>query len=99
MSKSLPRNYKPSDIESFMNPKQQEYFRQKLIQWRDELLAESNLTIQNLQEGSSQSPDVADRASMETDRTVELDRPEAWIDEHCVRPPKKEDVTPATLWT
>jgi DnaK suppressor protein len=55
-----------------MNAKQREYFRRRLLRWRDELLVESNQTLQSLQEASLQSPDIADRASAETDRAVEL---------------------------
>ena len=55
-----------------MNAKQREYFRQRLLRWRRELLRETNQTLQNLQEDSLQAPDIADRASAETDRAVEL---------------------------
>ena len=55
-----------------MNAAQREYFRRRLVRWRDELLHESNITLQHLQEESVQSPDIADRASAETDRAVEL---------------------------
>ena len=55
-----------------MNPMQQEYFRQKLLRWRAELLQESTETLQHLQEESLAEPDVADRASLETDRSLEL---------------------------
>ena len=55
-----------------MNASQREYFRRRLLRWRDELLRESNVTLQHLQEESVQSPDLADRASAETDRAVEL---------------------------
>ncbi len=55
-----------------MNPKQLEYFRRKLFQWRTELLDESNQTLVHLQEESGQAPDFADRASTETDRSIEL---------------------------
>lgn len=55
-----------------MNPTMREYFRQKLINWRAELQAESSETLNNLQEESSVSPDIADRASVETDRSLEL---------------------------
>ena len=72
MAVKLPRNYQPSDDEPFMNAKQREYFRRHLLAWRDELLRETNNTLQNLQEDSLQSPDIADRASAETDRAVEL---------------------------
>jgi DnaK suppressor protein len=55
-----------------MNPMQLEYFRQKLLRWRAELLEESNETLQHLQEESLSEPDIADRASLETDRALEL---------------------------
>ncbi len=69
---TLPPDYKPSDDEEFMNPLQQEYFRQKLENWRSELLDEASETRQNLQETSSLEPDLADRASVETERSLEL---------------------------
>lgn len=68
----LPQNYTPSEDEPFMNPSMREYFRQKLLRWRAELLAESNETLNSLQEGGIQEPDIADRASAETDRALEL---------------------------
>ena len=55
-----------------MNAKQLRYFRQRLVIWREELLRESNMTLQHLQEESLQAPDIADRASAETERSVEL---------------------------
>ena len=72
MAVKLPKNYQPSDDEPFMNAKQREYFRRHLLAWREELLQDTNNTLQNLQEESLQSPDIADRASAETDRAVEL---------------------------
>ena len=68
----LPQNYRPTEKESFMNPMQQEYFRQKLLQWKHELLDESNQTLQNMTEESLAQPDLADRATAETDRALEL---------------------------
>ena len=68
----LPQNYRPSEREPFMNPMQQEYFRQKLLQWKNELLDESNQTLQNMTEESLAQPDLADRATAETDRALEL---------------------------
>src|SRR3546814_2877583 len=62
----------PTDEEPFMNPMQCEYFRQKLLAWRSELLQESTETLQHLQEESLAEPDIADRASLETDRSLEL---------------------------
>ncbi len=64
--------YSPSDKETFMNPTMVEYFRQKLLRWRTELLNESNETLMHLQEGGKSEPDIADRASTETDRSIEL---------------------------
>ena len=65
--------YKPTDKEKFMNPVMKEYFRQKLINWREELLKESEQTIENtLQTTELQKPDIADRASAETDHALEL---------------------------
>ena len=72
MPPKLPKHYRPSAKEPFMNAKQREYFRQRLLRWRSELLRETNQTLQNLQEDSLQAPDMADRASAETDRAVEL---------------------------
>lgn len=68
----LPPDYRPGDDEPFMNPTMREYFRQKLITWRTDLQVESSETLNNLQEESSVSPDIADRASVETDRSLEL---------------------------
>ena len=72
MRVTLPASYRPSDSEPFMNPRQQEYFRQKLLRWKQELLEESNMTLQSLQEESLAQPDLADRATAETDRSLEL---------------------------
>lgn len=66
------KGYKPSEKEEYMNKNQLEYFRQKLLKWRDELLAESQETINNLKEENWREPDLADRASLETDAAVEL---------------------------
>ncbi|HUL07574.1 MAG TPA: RNA polymerase-binding protein DksA [Candidatus Acidoferrum sp.] len=68
----LPPDYRPSEDEEFMNPMQREYFRQKLLSWRSELLQESSETLKHLQEESLSEPDIADRASLETDRSLEL---------------------------
>jgi RNA polymerase-binding transcription factor len=68
----LPPDYRPSDGEEFMNPFQVEYFRQKLLRWRAELLAESTETLQHLKEESLAEPDLTDRASLETERAIEL---------------------------
>ena len=72
MNVTLPPDYKPSDKDDFMNSMMLEYFRQKLLRWRAELLNESNETLQNLQAGGTLEPDIADRASIETDRSLEL---------------------------
>jgi len=69
---TLPPDYRPSEDEEFMNPLQLEYFRQKLLRWRAELLREANGTLASLSEGGITEPDIADRASVETDRALEL---------------------------
>ena len=66
------KNYKPSEKEPFMNERQREYFRAKLLAWKEEILRESKLTLQTLQEENVNHPDLADRASSETDRAIEL---------------------------
>jgi DnaK suppressor protein len=68
----LPPDYKPTEKEKFMNPVMLEYFRQKLLRWRAELLEESSETIKEMQEDNLQKPDLADRASAETDHALEL---------------------------
>ena len=68
----LPEDYRPTEDEEFMNPLQVEYFRQKLIRWRSELLADSAETLRSLQEESLLKPDLTDRASLETERSIEL---------------------------
>ena len=68
----LPPDYRPTEKEKFMNPVMLEYFRQKLLRWRSELLVESNETIKEMQEDNLQKPDIADRASAETDHALEL---------------------------
>jgi DnaK suppressor protein len=68
----LPDDYQPVEGEPFMNERQQEYFRRKLMDWREDLLAGSRDTIEALQDGTRAIPDVADRASEETDRALEL---------------------------
>jgi DnaK suppressor protein len=64
--------YRPSDKEPFMNDRQREYFRQKLMAWREEILKEAKETLVHLQEENQNHPDLADRASSETDRAIEL---------------------------
>jgi len=68
----LPEDYRPAEDEPFMNERQVEYFRRKLIAWREELLDESRGTVAVLQGDTRNIPDVADRASEETDRALEL---------------------------
>lgn len=72
MSVKLPKGYRPSEKEPFMNSKQLEYFRRKLLRWRSELLEESSATLRSLQAETVHAPDVADRASFEIERSVEL---------------------------
>jgi len=72
MNVYLPPDYKPSDDEVFMNPMMIEFFRQKLLSWKNELLRESSDTLEHLQEGTVAAPDLADRASVETERALEL---------------------------
>ena len=68
----LPKNYKPSQKEKFMNAKMKEYFKQKLTNWKNELLRESSQTLSNLQNENEAKPDITDRASEEIDRSFEL---------------------------
>ena len=68
----LPEDYYPAEDEPFMNDRQIEYFRRKLNAWKQELLAESRDTIEGLQDNTRNIPDIADRASEETDRALEL---------------------------
>ena len=64
--------YRPSDKEPFMNDRQREYFRKKLLDWKDDILKEAKETLQHLQDENQNHPDLADRASSETDRAIEL---------------------------
>ncbi|MCX5497047.1 RNA polymerase-binding protein DksA [Kaistia dalseonensis] len=64
--------YRPSETEPFMNERQREYFRKKLLAWKDDILKESRETLQHLQDENVNHPDLADRASSETDRAIEL---------------------------
>jgi len=66
------RGYRPTEKEPFMNERQREYFRGKLLAWRDDILREAKETLQHLQDESQNHPDLADRASSETDRAIEL---------------------------
>jgi DnaK suppressor protein len=68
----LPEDYRPAEDEPFMNDRQLEYFRRKLIVWKQELLSQSAETIDNLQTSARAVPDITDRASEETDRALEL---------------------------
>ena len=68
----LPKNYKPTQKEKFMNAKMKEYFRQKLVNWKNDLLKESSQTLSNLQIENEAKPDLTDRASEEIDRSFEL---------------------------
>ena len=72
VSVTLPPDYMPTDKEPFMSPMMLEYFRQKLLAWRSELLFQSTETLQHLQETTTPEADLADRASTETDRSLEL---------------------------
>ena len=72
MTVTVSPDYRPSEKEPFMNAKQLEYFRRKLISWRGELLKESEETLESLQEGGLQEADLADRASAEMERALEL---------------------------
>ena len=72
MSIDLPPGYRPSKDEEFMNERQREYFRRKLVAWREEILRESRETLENLQKESLKEPDIADRASSETDWSIHL---------------------------
>ena len=69
---TLEAAYRPTDDEPFMNDRQREYFRRKLLAWKDEILRESRETLAALQNESENHPDLADRASSETDRAIEL---------------------------
>jgi DnaK suppressor protein len=68
----LPDDYRPAEDEPFMNERQLEYFRRKLENWKAELMGDSKSTIVGLQDSSRNIPDIADRASEETDRALEL---------------------------
>jgi DnaK suppressor protein len=72
MAVVLEGHYKPSEEEPFMNERQVEYFRQKLLNWKEDILRESKETLGHLQDENHILPDIADRASSETDRSLEL---------------------------
>lgn len=70
---TLPKAYKPSEKEPYMNANMLEYFRQKLLAWKEQILKDADMTLQELQdEGGVREPDVADRASIETEVALEL---------------------------
>jgi DnaK suppressor protein len=66
------KTYRPTDKEPFMNERQRDYFRLKLLNWREDILREAKDTLLHLQEENQNHPDIADRASSETDRAIEL---------------------------
>jgi DnaK suppressor protein len=66
------RTYRPTEKEPFMNDRQRDYFRSKLLVWREDILKEAKETLQHLQDENQNHPDLADRASSETDRAIEL---------------------------
>ena len=70
--KKINGEYEPNSGEIFMNSKQVNYFKKKLLDWKKELLSESNITLEKLKEEVSNKPDITDRASIESDRTLEL---------------------------
>ena len=70
--KKLPEDYRPSEDEPFMSDSQRAYFRRKLLAWRDEILRSTKETLQHLQDESVQHADIADRASSESERALEL---------------------------
>lgn len=72
MSASEVEEYRPSEDEPFMNDRQKEYFRRKLLAWKQEIILESQGTLNNLQEENNHLPDIADRASSETEKALEL---------------------------
>jgi DnaK suppressor protein len=72
MPSAKEKNYRPTDKESFMNERQREYFRKKLLAWKEDILKEAKETLQHLQDENQNHPDLADRASSETDRAIEL---------------------------
>lgn len=70
--KILSEDYRPSEHEPFMNERQRAYFRRKLLNWREEILRSTKETLQHLQDDSAQYADIADRATSETERSLEL---------------------------
>ncbi|KAB2699246.1 RNA polymerase-binding protein DksA [Ochrobactrum sp. GPK 3] len=72
MSELIDLDYRPTEDEPFMNERQKSYFRAKLIAWRNDILREARETLEALQQENANHPDLADRASSETDRAIEL---------------------------
>src|SRR5665811_219206 len=72
LARTKTKPYLPSDKEPFMNERQRDYFRLKLLTWREDILKEAKETLLHLQEENQNHPDIADRASSETDRAIEL---------------------------
>lgn len=72
MTVHVPPDYRPSDREPFMNPMMKEYFRRRLLSWRDELIGGSSSTLDHLRAGGLNEPDIADRASAESNQALEL---------------------------
>jgi DnaK suppressor protein len=72
MGIELKPGYRPSEREPFMNPQMREFFRQRLLSWKEEIIRDSTVTLQHLQEDTTQEPDLADRASTESERALEL---------------------------
>ena len=72
MATLIDEDYRPREDEPFMNERQREYFRAKLLHWKDDILKEARETLQHLQDENQNHPDLADRASSETDRSIEL---------------------------
>lgn len=68
----IPKNYKPTKSEAFMNPVMKKYFHQKLLDWKEEILEDTGTTLEKLKTETVQEADLADRAASETERTVEL---------------------------
>lgn len=71
-SQQIVGTYRPSEDEPFMNDRQRDYFRRKLVAWKEDILRESRETLAALQNENENHPDIADRASSETDRAIEL---------------------------
>ncbi|MGU3493159.1 RNA polymerase-binding protein DksA [Xanthobacteraceae bacterium A53D] len=72
MSISIDEDYRPREDEPFMNDRQREFFRLRLLNWKEDILREARETLQHLQDENQNHPDLADRASSETDRSIEL---------------------------